>query len=150
GEADIERAGDGLDVDRLERDPGGIETLMHPPGMDQLAGQVVGPLMIGAGEAGALAALLLADLEAAMPAGIEEGAQRAGAVAQDDDRAASDRQGEELSWPLDLALEAGEEPPSVEDRIEIDIVEGGIAVKPPGQRILAFAGLQQVQHLGAR
>src|SRR5438132_7734895 len=111
---------------------------MHPPGMDQLAGEIIGPLMIGAGEIGALAALLLADLEAAVAAGVEEGPQRASAVAQHDDRAAADGHGKELAGSLDLAFEAGEQPPAVEDDVEVDVVEGGVAVETSGQRKLAL------------
>src|SRR5215472_2796309 len=140
GEADEDRAFDGLDVDRLERNAAGIELLVHATRIEQLSGEVVRPLVIGTGEAQALSALGIADLETAVPAGVEEGANHASTVAHNDDRCAADGEREILAGARDLAFRACENPLLVEDQLEVELVEGGVAVEALREREELLAG----------
>jgi hypothetical protein len=121
GQADIDGAGQRLDMDGPERMARGIETLSHPAGEDELAGEVIGPLMIGADETGGLAGALGTEFGAAMAAAIVEAAQRAGAVADDDDGRAADRQALVTAGARELDFEADQDPGAAEDRL---LVEG--------------------------
>jgi hypothetical protein len=142
GETDEDRAFHRLDVDGLERDTAGIEALMHAAGIEQFAREVVGPLVVGAGKAQALAALGVADLEAAVAARIEEGADLARAVAQHDDRAPADGQGEILPGAGDFADGAGENPLPLKNQLEVEVVKRGIAVEALRKREKFLAGFE--------
>jgi hypothetical protein len=134
-QADIDGAGQRLDIDGLEAMARGIETIAHPAGEDELPGEVVGPLVIGADEAGRLARALGAEFGAAMAAGVVEAAQRARAITDHDDRRAADAERLVAADRGELDLEADQDPGAAEDRLLVEGEDLVIVVERLRQRV---------------
>ena len=119
-QAHVDGAGDGAQRHRAQVVLGRVEVGRHAGRVDQLALQVVGPLMVRAHEAGALRQPVRADLRAAVPAGIEERPQRVVPAAHHHDRRAADgqRQGAARRWQFRLETDQG--PRAVMDRIDVE------------------------------
>src|SRR6185437_8142121 len=87
---------------------------------DEVAGEVVGPLMVGTDELLGVAARRAAKLGAAMGAAVLDDAHRAVAVARDDDRGRPDEGALEVAGVRDLRLERDEVPGgSMEDALDL-------------------------------
>ena len=95
--------------------------------------------MIRADEAGRLARTLGAEFRAAMPAGVVEAAQRALAVADDDDGCAADVQRLIAAGGRKLDLEADQDPGAAEDRFLIEGEDLVVVIERLGQRVSRFA-----------
>ena len=85
-QAHINQAGGALHPQRTQPIGLGIKALLHPTRAQQLAMQVVGPLMIGAYQPMRMAALFGAHLGAAVPAAVEECADASLLIAQNHNR----------------------------------------------------------------
>ena len=105
----------------LERDPG------------ELAGEVVGPAVIDAGEFAGVAGAFDAQQVAAMGAAVDEGVDRAGCVAHDDDRGLADGGGDIVAGLGELHRETEVVPGgSLEQALLFALVLRGVGVEPEG------------------
>src|SRR5690242_14772985 len=92
-------------------------------------------MMVGAHQTAAHASgLFPADPRAAMTAGVEERADSALLVAEDDDRGAADLEGEVVPRPGDLRDQPRLEPVPLENGATVELVRLWIHVETPGQR----------------
>ncbi len=103
--------------------------------LDQMAGEVIGPAVIGARDRLAAAFLLRQQDRAAMAADIVEAAQRAVLAAQNDDRPADDLGGSPSTRCLEPRLRSEEQPVPAEDGGALAAGDRGIDVPIRRQRL---------------
>ncbi|MCY1554875.1 hypothetical protein D9M68_914860 [compost metagenome] len=103
--------------------------------------------MVRADQLGDLAAVLGADLGAAMPAGVVKGAHLAVAAAYHDHRIVADLQGQVLAGLLQLEGVPGENPFLVPDLLQILAINLGIAVQRRRQGMARLALADQFRDL---
>ena len=149
GETDIEGAFQRLQLHGVQAVGRRIEILRHAAGVGQFAGELIGPTMIGADEAGGGSCARLADARAAMAAGVVEGMQRARPVAGDHHGPWPDVEGHVAAGPGQLHLESHQEPGAGEDGVEVEVIGCGVVVEPLRQAVAGLSALQQrLDHRG--
>ena len=131
---DEQQPGRVLDRDRPQRQLGPVDAELARRVEHQRTVELVGPAVVGADQAVGVALLGLADARAAMAADIVEGADRAGAVAQHDDRFAAHLVGEEVARPRHLEGVADENPVAMKNPCQIGREDLGSHIKIALQR----------------
>ena len=120
---------------QTEVGPVEVAVLVHPAARDELAVARVGPLVIRADDPGDVTGLGLADLHAAMAAGVVERVDALVVAADDDDRVRVDVEDEVVARALDLAGVAGEEPVAAPDALEVELVDARIGLELALERV---------------
>ncbi|MCY1506615.1 hypothetical protein D9M68_408670 [compost metagenome] len=104
--------------------------------------------MIGTDELRRRALVLRADAGAAVAAGVVERADRALAIAGDDDRIVADLDGEIVAGPRDFAIVADEQPIPIPDVFQVLPVIVGVDVEGPIEAVAVTPALQLAKHIG--
>ncbi|MNZ86934.1 hypothetical protein D3C78_1057790 [compost metagenome] len=121
GKADEDVTGDGFAGDRLQAEIALVELFTHVTCEEQLAVEIVGPLVVRTDKARRLALLRGADAGAAVATGIVEGADLPIATANDDDGIGADLNGEIAAGLLHFAIMADKQPVAIPDRFHIQL-----------------------------
>jgi hypothetical protein len=146
---DEDVAADRLACDGLQGEFRRIEVRSHLAGEEQLAVQVVGPLVVGADEPCRGAALGGADPAAAVAAGIVERPHLPLAVAHDHHRIIADLQRHVVAWLRDLAVMRREQPVAIPDEFKVDPVVIRVCVEGLFQAVAVAPVAQAAQHVVA-
>src|SRR5262249_30046851 len=116
-QADKDQPLDDLDMSLVQRVVAAPGNVPHEPRGRQVAVALVDPLMVGPNQLGCMTRTRLANLRAAVPAGIEEGANDAVIAADHDERVPADLKREIIARVRHLATVPGEQPTAVEDSL---------------------------------
>jgi hypothetical protein len=147
GDRDEDVTAGALGVGRLQTVLGGVEIrLVHGAGADEPAVRIVAPLVVRTDEALRRSVCRVADLEAAMAAGVVVRVDAPVGGAGHDQRVLADLQGEIIARLRDFAIVPGEYPFAMEEMIEIELVERLFPVEIAGKGVALFAVGQLVEH----
>lgn len=142
GEADEQQAFERADVDRLQAVAASSEIGAHILGMDQVAGQVVGPGMVAADEVADGRLLVVDEPRATMAADVVEGADLVVVVADDGDRGPADIDDHDVAGLRHVGLDADIDPVPAEDGFHVGLEDLGAEIEG-GRKGVAAAALAQ-------
>ena len=150
GEADEEQAGERADVHRLEAVAALLEVRTHMLGMDQVAGQIVGPGVVAADEVADRGLLLVDEPGAAVAADIVEGADLVVVVAHDRDRGLADLDDHDVAGLRHVGLDADIDPVPAEDDLHVGLEHLGAEVERGREGVAGTTLAQQALKRGRR
>ena len=148
--ADEDIAGHAFAGDRLQAEPGLVETLRHLAGEQQAPVKIVAPLVIGADEPHGCAFVGRAHAAPAVAASVVEGADFSLEIAHDHDRIVADLQREEGSRVRKLAIMSREQPVPAPDQLQVEPEEIGVGIEGLREAEAVAAPPHEPKHFVAR
>ena len=129
---------------RFQAQATGVEVVAHVLGMDQFAGQVVGPLVVGTDDVAHNALRFGAQARAPVAADVVEGLDVHVVVAHDQDRVLAEVHGDVVAGFGHLRLYRNEDPVLAEDVFHVGLQDGVAEVERGFQAVARAAAGQSL------